>query len=431
MSRPLRFLHLTTFYPPYSFGGDAMYTYRLAHALGDAGHRVDVVHSVDSYHLYHPGGPPAPDGFPDHPNVARHELRSSFGALSSIVAHQTGRPGLARDQLRKVFNAEAYDVVHYHNISLLGPEVLTFEPDRRRAVKLYSTHDHWLICPTHVLWKFGARPCEKPECLRCVLRAGRPPQLWRYGSLLADAIQHVDEVVAPSEFTVRLHAERGFPRSITHLPYFMDRVDRDWEQPGPRPQERPYFLFAGRLETIKGLHTLIELWDRAPDADLLVAGTGGQEAQLRAQAKANPRIKFLGHLTQDQLGSLYVHALACLVPSVTYETFGMVTIEAFARKTPVIARDLGPLPEIVQLSGGGLIYRTESELLDALHRFAGRPELARQLGEQGYRSFLKHWSREAHLERYFDLLRRAATRKFGSVPWETPKPVNLELAEHR
>jgi hypothetical protein len=46
--RPLNFLHLTTFYPPYSFGGDAMYIYRLAHALGNAGHQVDVVHCIDA-----------------------------------------------------------------------------------------------------------------------------------------------------------------------------------------------------------------------------------------------------------------------------------------------------------------------------------------------------------------------------------------------
>ena len=47
-----------TFYPPYSFGGDAMYLYRLCHALGEAGHHVDVVHCVDSYHLLHPAQPP-------------------------------------------------------------------------------------------------------------------------------------------------------------------------------------------------------------------------------------------------------------------------------------------------------------------------------------------------------------------------------------
>lgn len=52
-------------------------------------------------------------------------------------------------------------------------------------------------------------------------------------------------------------------------------------------------------------------------------------------------------LPQSELGTLYFHALACIVPSITYETFGMIIIEAFARKTPVIVRDLGALPEVI------------------------------------------------------------------------------------
>jgi glycosyltransferase involved in cell wall biosynthesis len=114
-----------------------------------------------------------------------------------------------------------------------------------------------------------------------------------------------------------------------------------------------------------------------------------------------------------------VHALACIVPSVTYETFGMVTIEAFARKTPVIARDLGPLSEIVGGSGGGLIYGCDDELRDALHKLASSPRMVRELGENGYRAFLRLWSREVHLQRYFDLLWQSASKKFGYVPWET------------
>ena len=59
MGRPKKFLHLTTFYPPYSFGGDAVFLDRLCHALGDAGHHVDVVHCADSYRLLHPAPPAA------------------------------------------------------------------------------------------------------------------------------------------------------------------------------------------------------------------------------------------------------------------------------------------------------------------------------------------------------------------------------------
>src|SRR5262249_24810943 len=163
----------------------------------------------------------------------------------------------------------------------------------------------------------NSRACEKPACLRCTLMARRPPQLWRYTGLLARASQHVDQFISPSRFTANMHAERGFPRPVAHLPYFIDRVDHDWQHPGPRPQEKPYYLFVGRLEAIKGLQTVLELWKTIEYADLLVAGTGNYEQQLRAQAGGNPRIKFLGAVPPHALGTLYVHSLACLVPSLT------------------------------------------------------------------------------------------------------------------
>ena len=344
MSRPLNFLHLTTFYPPYSFGGDAIQLYRLSHALADSGHHVDIVHCVDSYHLLHPGPPPV--SFAEHPNVVRHELRSGYKSLSPLLTQQTGKPLLKRKSIDEILRLRSYDVIHFHNISLLGPEILSINA-AGKAIKIYTTHEHWLICPIHVLWKFNRAPCEKPDCLRCTIQARRPPQLWRYTGLLDRMACYVDQFVAPSRFTARMHQERGFSQPVAYLPNFIDRVDSDWQEPAPRPHEGPYFLFVGRLEKIKGLQTLIHLWNRVPDHDLLVVGTGGYEQELRALAAAQPRVKFLGPLGQRELGALYYHALACIVPSITYETFGMTSIEAFARKTPAIVRDLGDPP------GGG------------------------------------------------------------------------------
>ena len=202
MSRPLKFLHLTTFYPPFSFGGDALFLYRLCHALGDAGHHVDVVHCVDSYHLFHPGPPTIT--VDEHPNVAdRRELRSGLGSLSPLLTQQTGHPLLKKGKIRRLLQKHDYDVIHYHNTSLLGPGVLAMDTPRKRAVKLYTTHEHWLICPMHVLWKFDRAPCEKPECLHCVLH-GRRPQYWHYTGLLRRASRHVDTFVAPSRFTAEV-----------------------------------------------------------------------------------------------------------------------------------------------------------------------------------------------------------------------------------
>lgn len=407
----MNFLHLTTFYPPYSFGGDAMYIYRLAHALGDAGHHVDVVHCVDSYHALHPADPPI--SFADHPNVDVHGLRSGFGLLSPLLTQQTGQPFLKMRRISEIARSRRYSVVHYHNISLLGPGILGLETPGSTPVKLYTTHEHWLVCPMHVLWKFNSRACEKPECLRCTLMARRPPQLWRYTDMLEKASRHVDRFVSPSRFTASMHAERGFSRPVGHLPYFIDRADKDWQEPGPRRHERPYCLFVGRLEALKGLQTLIAVWDRVANCDLLVAGAGTDEASLKAQAASNPRIRFLGPLPQADLGSLYVHAVACVVPSVTYETFGIIIIEAFARKTPVIVRDLGALPEVVAESGGGYVYRTDAELLNAIDELSRSPQRRAELGEKGYEAFVRLWSREAHVRQYLDLLQDMSREKFG------------------
>ena len=149
-----------------------------------------------------------------------------------------------------------------------------------------------------------------------------------------------------------------------------------------------------------------------------MAGSGTQTEQLKACAASNPRIKFLGARPQRVLGALYYHALASIIPSITYETFGMINIESFARKTPVIVRDLGALPEVVKDSKGGFVFRTEADLLDAVRKIIASPDLRDELGENGYRAFLTWWTREAHLERYFGYLESAALRKHGRVPWE-------------
>ncbi len=417
MMRPLRFLHLTTFYPPQSFGGDAVYLYRLCHELGEMGHQVGVVHCVDSYNLLHPAPPEIE--FASHPNVRTWPLRTGSGWLSPLVTHQTGQPGVKRREIQRILDSERWDVIHYHNMSLLGAATLAMESRQGPALKVYTAHEHWLVCPMHVLWKYNRRPCEKPDCVSCCVRGMRPPQPWRWTGLLERSARHVDLFLAPSRFTVEMHASRGFRRPMAVLPYFVPRPPVNLAAP-ERPHPRPYFLFVGRLEVIKGLQVLIDLWKDVEEYDLLVAGSGLHGDDLRRRAAGNPRIHFLGAQPQDRLATLYRHALACLVPSVTYETFGIVCIEAFLQRTPVIVHDLGALGEVVRDSGGGLLYRTPRELREAIATIGKSGDLRRDLGQSGEEAYKRLWTRDAHMNLYFDHLRRAAVERFGSAPWEEP-----------
>jgi glycosyltransferase involved in cell wall biosynthesis len=399
MDKPLKFCMVSTFYPPYNFGGDGMHIYRLSNELARRGHFVDVFHCEDSFLMLNKKPPTAE--FPNHENVKVHGLKSSKGFLSPLLTQQTGRP-FFKGALKKALDENEYDVIHYNNMSLIGITALSYGSPE--AVKLYTAHEHWLVCPMHVLWKFNREVCTKKECLKCQLAGKRPPQLWRQTGLLEKMLKHVDRFLSPSRFTLRKHLEMGLDIPIEQMPYFLPAPT---ETENSEPQEnssRPYFLFVGRLEYIKGVQNLIPVFKNQPQFDLLIAGDGDYKETLLKQAEDVPNIKFLGRLDQKKLQSLYKSAVSVIVPSICFETFGIIIIEAFSRKTPVIVNNLGALPEVVEDSGGGFIYKTQDELIAAMNKLAADSALRNELGEKGYAAYRKNWDENAHLEKYLNLV---------------------------
>jgi glycosyltransferase involved in cell wall biosynthesis len=402
----LRFAMITTFYPPHSFGGDAVSVRSLAHILARRGHRVDVIHDVDAFEAL--GGRAGPE--PEEPEGVRvHRLRSRIGPLSCLATQQLGRPLVHGRRIQQILRDGAFDVIHYHNVSLVGgPGVLRLGD----AIKLYTAHEHWLVCPTHILWRHLREPCDRRECLRCQLRHHRPPQLWRRTGKLGRDGRHVDAFLSPSRFSADKHAAFGFPFEMQVLPHFLAPVGPVPPAPSlEAPDAPPFFLFVGRLEKIKGLQDVIPLFAGDAPAELWIAGSGDYEATLRGLAGGSAKVRFLGSLGPEALRAHYARALAVVAPSVCYEVFPMIALEAFREGTPVVARRRGPYPEIIGQSGGGLLFDDQDELRAALDRLAGDPALRAELSRRALRSFEEYWSEERGLRSYYDVIRRVASRR--------------------
>ncbi|MCA9321765.1 MAG: glycosyltransferase family 4 protein [Planctomycetes bacterium] len=409
MTEALRIAMLTTFYPPHNFGGDGIGIQRLCRGLANRGCEVEVIHDVDAFKVLHRGPDPQPQ--PEPPGITVHRLESRSPFWSSLLTQQLGRPVVKGSRIRRILDDGRFDAITFNNVSLIGgPGLLSYG----EGVKLYLAHEHWLVCPTHVLWRHGRERCEKKQCLRCQIRHRRPPQLWRHTGLLERQMDQVDAFVAMSEFSRRKHAEFGFGRDMEVLPYFLPDEEPDSNDTASADEavhERPFFLFVGRLERIKGLDEVLPVFKDLEGADLLIAGDGEHAEALRQAAADNPRVRFLGRIAPETLARYYRQARALIVPSVCFETFGIILIEAFRQGTPVIARRLGPFPEIMDTAGAGRLFESNAELLAHLVELRDDPRLRESLGIAGRAAFARHWSESAVVPRFLDLVARIATNK--------------------
>jgi glycosyltransferase involved in cell wall biosynthesis len=395
--RALDICLVTTFYPPWSFGGDAVYVEALAHALADDGHRVTVVHCRDSYRVL---AGQEPDGaLRAHERVRVVTLGSRVALASPAITYVTGRPVLKLPALRRLFAETAFDVTHFNNISLFGPDVLR----HGSGARLLTLHEHWLVCPMHVLWQDNRQLCIEPSCLRCCARFRRPPQPWRATQLLGRSLVHLDAVLAPSQFVLDEHARRGLalPRSAV-LPYFTG--DNGFTPIEARHPAR--FVYIGRLEPIKGVVPLVEAFASAPDLELVVAGEGSQLGDVSDLAERLPNISVLGRLDRDGVRKLMVSATALIVPSLGYETGPIVAIEAFSHGTPVIGRSLGGVAEHLGHAGCPL-FENDADIVPALRRLVADPTERRSLGKRVRAEFERRHTRQVHLDSYAELVERA------------------------
>ena len=368
----MRFCLVSTFFPPEHFGGDAIFVAHLSNLLARHGHHVEVVHCADSFRLL--AGHVAPSPFPLDPRVKVHRLDT--GWHSPVATYLTGRPFVK--PLAEILD-QNFDVIHWHNLSLVGgPGALHLG----RAVKLLTLHDYWIVCPTSVLFRNNQEPCTHPACYRCSLHYGRPPQLWRSTGIMKHGLEALDRILAPSEYV-----RQRVGLDATVLPHFLGP-----SEPVPKPDGRDYYLFVGRLEKLKGLETILPLFQKRK---LKIAGTGSAEHTLRAVA--GPNVEFLGWVPHQNLGALYAGAIATLVPSLAEETFGLVILESLGQRTPVITSALGALPELVEQTGGGWVYRDLSALEKILACLDRDSRAATPKN-------LEKFSSESHMAAYFKII---------------------------
>lgn len=140
----------------------------------------------------------------------------------------------------------------------------------------------------------------------------------------------------------------------------------------------------GRLEPVKGFSYFVRaariIAESLPSARFVLAGDGSERAALEHTAKSGPRIEFLG--MREDVPALMAAMDVCIVPSIN-EGMGRVILEAGAAGTPVVATNVGGIPEVVREAKTGLLVRPRDEtgIASAVLSLAADPVQRKRMGE--------------------------------------------------
>jgi glycosyltransferase involved in cell wall biosynthesis len=190
----------------------------------------------------------------------------------------------------------------------------------------------------------------------------------------------------------------------------------------------PYVFLPGRLHRWKRASLAIEAMQQVKrPLHLLISGTGEDEAPLRRLAQGDPRIRFLGHVSDEERVELYAHALAVAFLPIR-EDFGLVTLEAFASGKPVLTcTDSGEPARIVRNEATGFVCDPDPLSIAArLEFFYDHPDLAAQMGKLG-RQREREFSWDAVAKRLLAVVREGpAVGTVRSRSAEAPSHLMME-----
>ncbi len=220
--------------------------------------------------------------------------------------------------------------------------------------------------------------------------------LARWGALVHPLLRAASDLVVPSEYLRRVFAHHGYrARVVPNALSFAGFTYRE------RKPLRPRILSTRNLERHYGVGDVIEafalLRRRRPDATLAIAGTGSEEARLRALARERcpEGVTFLGRVDPRQIPALCdrcdVYVNASLV-----DNQPLSILEAFAAGLPVVSTPTGDIASMIETGQTGLLVprNDPGALADAIESLLDDPEGAAQMARRAHERVQAHaWPR--------------------------------------
>jgi glycosyltransferase involved in cell wall biosynthesis len=314
--------------------------------------------------------------------------------------------------LRRVLRTVQPDLVHLHLISKYPASIFAALRGYRAV---HTLHGPNLFCAT--AWgclKKNSAVCELGVGIKCFLRGCIPfaqlPLHWLGYAISRPFIRrNVSLFLGPSRQICRAAEWVGLGPT-RYLPLCVDKhlVAPD----NLRDGEPPTVVFVGAMSVQKGPDVLLEAFrlvlDEVPDARLVYAGRGDLKDIVESRARQYgiaDHVQCLGFVSHDRIQDIYARGHVFAMPSIWAEQFGLVGPEALMCGLPVVASNIGGIPEWLPDGQAGYLVppRDEQALAERLVELLKDPARCRTFAEFGRKYVLENYSTDAFRRNVLDL----------------------------
>jgi len=329
----------------------------------------------------------------------------------------------AAKKFGKMLDVFRPDIVHVHNIyTHLSPSVL-HEAKKRGIPMVMTVHDYALMSANYSLWDekkmksmslddIGIFATAKTKYVKgSFLGTLVLEMILKFHQMLNVYDGAISHYITYSNFVRDVMIASGIPKEkITVMHAFAEPLMR--LDPLRLPlvkgegNQGPFVLFAGRLESYKGVHVLIEALKYLPATiQIKIVGVGPDEARLKMIVGKEKRVEFLGFVPGNELWKMMAQAAVVVVPSIWNEPYGLVALEAMCQGTPIIVAKSGGLPEIIGDSEAGIAVPAgdAKALARAISSIVAHPDRAKTMGKAARERAKEIGDPQAHLAKVMEL----------------------------
>ena len=310
-------------------------------------------------------------------------------------------------EIRKIIKENKIQLVHFQNTFPLISPAGYYAAKKEGAGVIQSIRNYRLICLNGLFHRDGM------ICENCINKKipwpGIVHKCYRNNRMASSVVaamltfhrlkntwpNMVDGYIALTNFVKKKCVEGGMPaHKIFVKPNFV------YPDPHFSHHSRAFALYVGRLSHGKGIATLLKAWESLENIPLKIIGHGPMSEEVKRSMLDNSNIEWLGQQSVEEVYDYMGKAKVLVFPSEWYETFGRVTIEAFAKGTPVIVSNLGAIRESVDHERTGFYFRAGDhlDLIDKVRRIFSDHETYAKMQLEARKEYEIRYSAEKNYE---------------------------------